>query len=148
MRPSTDGPSSRARRWWVCPEREERRLQGTLVCALTDDDGRAALATAIALSERLDLRLVLAYVRDGIPARRLARLAAEHGVGDRAEQRSGTGDPATLIGRIAAEEGADLIVVGARTRGRLRRCLDGRLADQLGTETPVPVLIAPALTSG
>ncbi len=125
------------------------RLQGTLVCALTDDDdGRAALATAIALSERLDLRLVLAYVRDGIPARRLARLAAEHGVGDRAEQRSGTGDPAMLIGRIAAEEGADLIVVGARARGRLRRGLDGRLADQLGSETPVPVLIAPALTSG
>ena len=126
------------------------RLQGTLVCALTDDDddGRAALATAIALSERLDLRLVLAYVRDGSPARRLARLAAEHGVADRAEQRSGTGDPAMLIGRIAAEEAAHLIVVGARTRGRLRRGLDVRLVDQLGSETPVPVLIAPALTSG
>ena len=53
-----------------------------------------------------------------------------------------------LIGRIAAEEGADLIVVGARARGRLRRGLDGRLAYQLGSETPGPVLIAPALTSG
>jgi nucleotide-binding universal stress UspA family protein len=140
-------------------------MQGTLICAITDEDGRAALETAVALSERLDLRLVLAYVQDGIApladgadegtasvsmsadrtgaSRRLAQLAAEHGVADRAEQRAGTGDPAAVIGRIAAEEAADLILVGARTRGRLRRGLDSRLASQLGSETPVPVLIAP-----
>jgi nucleotide-binding universal stress UspA family protein len=47
------------------------------------------------------------------------------------------------LGQIAAEEAADLIVVGARSRGRLRRGLESRLADELETETPVPVLIAP-----
>lgn len=54
--------------------------------------------------------------------------------------------PAALLGRIAAEEAADLIVVGSRTRGRLRRGLESRLARQLETETPVPVLIAPPRT--
>jgi hypothetical protein len=34
-------------------------------------------------------------------------------------------------------------VVGARTRGRLRRGLESRLAGELESETPVPVLIAP-----
>jgi len=110
------------------------------------------------------LRLVLAYASDGPAAgngadegaalvsmsaaregaaRLLAQLAAEHGVADRAERRFGTGDAAAVIAQIAAEEAADLIVVGAGTRSRLRRGLDSRLADQLGSETAVPVLIAP-----
>jgi len=137
-------------------------VRGTLVCGVNDgDDGRSALELAVALSERLGLRLVLAHISDDIPpvgdgeesvpakanregaARLLARLAAEYGVADRAERRSGSGDAAALIGRIAAEEAADLIVVGARLRGRLRRGLETRLAEQLASETPVPVLIAP-----
>jgi nucleotide-binding universal stress UspA family protein len=144
-------------------------MHGTLVCGVNEsDDGRSALEMAVALSERLGLRLVLAYISDGIApvagdgdgdrdgeesvsmkadregaARLLARLSAEYGVADRAERRSGSGDAATLIGQIAAEEAADLIVVGARLRGRLRRGLESRLAEQLANETPVPVLIAP-----
>jgi nucleotide-binding universal stress UspA family protein len=142
-------------------------MRGTLVCGVNDnEDGRAALETAVELSNRLGLRLVLAHVRDGIgrvahdgdgdgaesvsmkanregAARLLARLAAEYGVADSAERRSGTGDAAALIGQIAAEEAADLIVVGARARGRLRRGLESRVAEQLGNETPIPVLIAP-----
>jgi nucleotide-binding universal stress UspA family protein len=111
-------------------------MQGTLVCAMTDEEDRTVLQTVVELSERLGLRLVLAYARDGVDPP--AEEAAEDGVADRAEQRSGAGDPAAVIGQIAAE----LIVVGARARGRLRRRLDSRLASQLGGETPVPVLIA------
>ena len=140
-------------------------MRGTLICGVNDhDDGRSALEMAVELSERLRLRLVLAYARNGIEplaedadgaesvsmranregsARTLARLAAEYGLADGVEHRSGTGDAATLIGQIAAEEGADLIVVGARRRGRLRPGLDSRLAEQLRSETPVPVVIAP-----
>jgi nucleotide-binding universal stress UspA family protein len=103
---------------------------------MTDDDGGVALATAAELSDRLDLRLVLAYVGDGSGQR-------ADGVADGADQRWGAGDIATVISRIAAEEAADLIVVGARTHRHFRTRLDGRLAGQLGRETPVPVLIAP-----
>jgi len=140
-------------------------VRGTLVCGVSDyDDGRQALEMAVELSERLGLRLVLAHASNGIgslggdldgaesvsmQANRegsthlLARLATEYGVADRAERRSGTGDAAVVIGQIAAEEAADLIVIGARKRGVLRRALGSRLAEQLASETPVPTLIAP-----
>jgi nucleotide-binding universal stress UspA family protein len=140
-------------------------MPGTILCAVTDtDEGRQALARAAELTERLRLRLVLAHVAEGIPpgdgrldgeesltmkgdregaARLLARLADEYEVADRAERRVAVGDAPSLLGQIAAEEAADLIVVGARTRGRLRRGLESRLADELGTETRIPVLIAP-----
>jgi nucleotide-binding universal stress UspA family protein len=140
-------------------------MRGTLICGVNDnEDGRAALDTAVELSDRLGLRLVLAYARHGIEpidvdaegaesvsmranregaARVLARLSAEYGIADSAEHRSGTGDAATLIGQVAAEEAADVIVVGSRKRRGLRRGLESRLAEQLQSETPVPVVIAP-----
>ena len=129
-------------------------MRGTLVCAVTKSDESAdALALSAELSERLGLRLVLAHAVDGIGGlglgngdgdgaesvsmqadrqgaeRRLARLAHEHGVADRAERRVAVGEPAALLGQIAAEEAADLIVVGSSVRGRLRRGLESRLAD-------------------
>jgi nucleotide-binding universal stress UspA family protein len=64
-------------------------------------------------------------------------------VADHAECRVAAGDAGSLLGQIAAEGAADLIVVGARARRRLRRGLESRLAERLETETPVPVLIAP-----
>jgi Universal stress protein family len=79
-------------------------------------------------------------------ARLVAPLAAEHGLASSAEQRSAVGDPAALLGQIAAEEAADVIVVGWRAGGRLRRGLESKLARRLETETPVPVLIAPPRT--
>jgi nucleotide-binding universal stress UspA family protein len=139
-------------------------MRGTIVCGVTDtEEGRQALATAVELTERLGLRLVLAHVAEGIgpingdidsesvtmkgdregAARLLTGLAAEYSVADRAERRVAVGDVPSLLGQIAAEEAADLIVVGARTRGRLRRGLESRLADELEAETPIPVLIAP-----
>jgi nucleotide-binding universal stress UspA family protein len=143
-------------------------MRGTLVCGVKDtEEGRGALAVSAELSERLGLRLVLAHVADGIArfdvngegresvtthagrggaARLVAGLAAEHGVDHRAEQRSAVGDPATLLAQIAAEEAAAMIVVGSRERGRLRPRRENRLVRQLGTATPVPVLIAPPRT--
>jgi nucleotide-binding universal stress UspA family protein len=140
-------------------------VRGTVVCGVSDyADGRQALETAVELSERLGLRLVLAHVSNGIgslsddldgiesvsmkanregAARLLHSLATEYGVLDTAERRSGTGDAAVVIGQIAAEEAADLIVIGARKRGVLGRAVESRLAEQLASETPVPTLIAP-----
>ena len=142
-------------------------MRGTMVCSVSDtEEGRGALESAVELSTRLGLRLVLAHVASGITlsdeggedlesvsmkasregaTRVLARLAAEYGVTD-AERRHAVGDEAAQLGLIAAEEAADMILVGARPRGRLRRGFESRLADELETETPVPVLIAPPRT--
>jgi nucleotide-binding universal stress UspA family protein len=145
---------------------EEAWMRGTLVCAITEgDESSDALELGAELSTRLGLRLVIACAIDGIPAsgsgdgmesvsmmgdrqgaeRRLARLALDHGV-DGAERRVAVGEPAALLSQIAAEEAADLIVVGSRARGRLWRRLESRLARQLEAETSVPVLIAPPRT--
>ena len=135
-------------------------MHGTLICAVTEDaNNDDAVAQAVAMSQRLGLRLVLTHVVDGIglggeesitmqgdrtaAERRLAELARDHGIDDRAERRVAVGDSATLLGQIASEEAADVIVVGARTRGWGRRGLESPLAQELETETPVPVLIAP-----
>jgi nucleotide-binding universal stress UspA family protein len=138
-------------------------MRGTLVCAVADGaENDDAVAEAIALSERLELRLVLTHVVDGITGRgngdgetitmkgdrlvaeqRLAELARAHGVDETAERRVAIGDAAALLGQIAGEEAADMIVVGAKPRGWGRRGVESRLARELETETPVPVLIAP-----
>ena len=133
-------------------------MQGTILCLVDDNPhGRAALRAAADLGDRLRLRLVLAHVADGVDgvgakgdavttrrregaALLVARLAAELGLSDRTERRSAVGDPATVLGQIAAEEAADLIVVGAPAGRRLRRSAETRIADHLESATTVPVL--------
>jgi nucleotide-binding universal stress UspA family protein len=141
-------------------------MRGTILCWVSDSaHGRAAMTAAADLSDRLNLRLVLAHVADGVDgaganenaarmrqqegaARLVARLAAEHGLSDRVERRLAVGDRAALLGQMAAEEAADLIVVGAPGGGRLRRSSDRRLAEHLESATTVPVLIAPLRSGG
>ena len=137
-------------------------MGGTIVCCVSDTpEGRGALELALGLSERLQLRLVLAHVADGVSTKAdghggrpsevareraaalLDRLADEYSVADSVETREAVGDEAALLARIAAEEAADVILVGARSRGRLRPSLDTSLADQLESETSVPIVIAP-----
>jgi nucleotide-binding universal stress UspA family protein len=137
-------------------------MQGTLVCAVADGaENDDAVAQSVALSERLGLRLVLAHAVDGIAGfgngdgesitmkgnrvaaeRRLEELARDHALDESAARRVAVGDPAAVLAQIASEEAADVIVVGGRKRGWPRR-LDSRLAQELETETPVPVLVAP-----
>jgi nucleotide-binding universal stress UspA family protein len=143
-------------------------MRGTLVCGLTDgEDAGGTVELAVELTQRLGMRLVLAHVAEGFAPtadgveigesvtmkgnrvgaeRLLGQLAEEHGVAETAERRVAVGSPATLLGQIAAEEAADLILVGSRERGWPRRGLESRLATQLETETPVPILIAPPRT--
>ena len=143
-------------------------MRGTLVCGLTDrEDAVGTVELAVELTQRLGMRLVLAHVAEGFAPRAngvdveesvtmkgdrvgaerlLCRLAAEHGVAETAQRRIAVGQPAILLGQIAAEEAADVILVGSRQRGWPRRGLESRLAAQLETETPVPILIAPPRT--
>jgi nucleotide-binding universal stress UspA family protein len=143
-------------------------MQGTLVCVVADGaENNDAVAQSVALSERLGLRLVLAHAVDGIAGfgngdgesitmkgnrvaaeRRLEELARDHALDESAARRVAVGDPAAVLGQIASEEAADVIVVGGRKRGWARRRLDSRLAQELETETPVPVLVAPPRARG
>jgi nucleotide-binding universal stress UspA family protein len=136
-------------------------MGGTIVCDVTDSTaGRSAAEFAGALAGRLDLRLVLAYVLTGVSegsdesvTARQRRTGAEQTldeiareIGRDAELRLVVGDHAEAVARVAAEEGADLVVVGGRPAGLGRRNLRWTLARQLEAATPVPVLVAPPTT--
>ena len=136
-------------------------MRGTIVCGVAEtDEGRGAAELAAALGERLGLRLVLVSVLDGVPAgtdesvtarqrqngaeRMLSDLARAAGNG--AEARIALGEQAEAIAQVAAEEGADLIVLGSRAAGFGSRKLRCTLATALEAVTPVPVLVAPPAT--
>ena len=136
-------------------------MTGTIVCGVTETPhGRGAAELAHALGTRLGLRLVLVHVLDGIPAetrdsltarqrqtgaeRTLDQVARE--IGDGAEKRVVHGERADALAQVAAEEGADLIVLGSRSIGLGSGKLRCTLARDLEATTPVPVLVAPPTT--
>ena len=134
---------------------------GTIVCGITEStEGRLAAELAHALGARLGLRLVLVHVVDGLPPggdesltarqrQRGAELALEglvRELGHGTERRVVTGGRAERLAQVASEEGADLIVLGARRAGLGSRNLRCTLARELETETSVPVLVAPPST--
>jgi nucleotide-binding universal stress UspA family protein len=63
-----------------------------------------------------------------------------------AETRIAVGDHVEALTRVAAEEGADLIIVGSRAVGFGGRNLRCGLVRDLEAATPVPVLVAPPST--
>jgi nucleotide-binding universal stress UspA family protein len=136
-------------------------MGGTIVCGVSETaEGRAAADLAGALGARLGLRLVLVSVVDGVPAaardsltgrqrqsgaeRTVLEMARE--IGDGTETRVVHGERAEALAQIAAEEGADVIVVGSRPSGLGSGKLRSTLARQLEALTPVPVLVAPPAT--
>lgn len=134
---------------------------GTIVCGVTETpDGRGAAELAQALVARLGLRLVLVHVVDGVPPgthesltarqreagaeRTLMEIAEETGNGT--ERRVVVGNRAEALAQVAAEEGADLIVIGSRPAGLGNRKLRSTLARELEVATPIPVAVAPPRT--
>jgi nucleotide-binding universal stress UspA family protein len=123
-----------------------RAMNGTIVCGVADaPEGRAAAQLAGALAARLGLRLVLVHVaaEDGRDEALAEDLAFD---GDSVELRVVAGNRVDALARVAAEEGADLIVVGSRSRGARGRQLRCSLARELEAAQAVPVLIAPPAT--
>jgi nucleotide-binding universal stress UspA family protein len=131
---------------------------GTIVCGVTGSaEAGSAAQLAGALAARLGLRLVLVHVVEGLPrsafGSRVARQREEAGerllteLGDgcpvESETRLVLGNAAQGLANVAAEEGADLIVVGARPAGPRNRRLVSRIARELQAATPVPVVVAP-----
>jgi nucleotide-binding universal stress UspA family protein len=139
-----------------------RNMAGTIVCVVKDSlEGRAAAQVASAISQRLDLRLVLVHALPGLPraskkslsqqlktdARRaLEKIAPEARGPGGPDIRIEIGDGAELLAQVAAEEGADLIVLGSCKGGFGGRQLRCPLARELEATTRVPVLIAPPQT--
>ena len=136
-------------------------MGGTIICDVTEAAaGRSAAEFAGALAARLDLRLVLVYVLTAVPegadesvtarqertgaTQTLDEIARE--IGHEAELRLVVGEHAEAVARVAAEEGADLVVVGGRPAGLGRRNLRWTPARRLEAATPVPVLVAPPST--
>ena len=130
---------------------------GTIVCGVAESpEGRSAVELARALGARLGLRLVLVHVVDGVHpgtedsvTARQRQTGAERmltAIGNGTEKRVMLGERANALARVAAEEGADLIVLGSRPAGLGNRKLRCTLARELEAETPVPVLVAPPAT--
>jgi len=136
-------------------------MRGTVVCGVTNQ-AQAATATEVAraISDRLELRLVLVHVVEGVPPATEESLTARQrrqggekllrelsrDAGERVEARIVVGERAEALAQVAAEEGADLIVLGSRATGLRRRRLRCALARELEAATPVPVLVAPPST--
>jgi len=129
---------------------------GTVLCDVTDPlAGRSAAAFAAALGTRLALRLVLVHVVPGMgsPVRASTPAEAEQtldliacALWPEVETRVVAGGHAEALARVADEEGADLIVVGARPAGLGRRNLRATLVRELEAATAIPVLVAPPTT--
>ena len=136
-------------------------MGGTIVCGVSEaPDDRVAAELARALRARLGLRLVLVHVVDGVPPgaqeslsvrqrqsgaeQTLTGIARE--IGNGTEKRVVLGDRAEGLAQVAAEEGADLIVIGSRAAGLGNRKLRCTLARELEAATPVPVVVAPPAT--
>jgi nucleotide-binding universal stress UspA family protein len=121
-------------------------MNGTIVCGVVDaPEGHAAAQLAGALAARLGLRLVLVHVADG-SASEPEPVSDAFERGDSAELRLVNGNRVDALARVAAEEGADLIVVGSRPRGARGRQLRCSLARELEAAQAVPVVIAPPAT--
>ena len=132
-----------------------------IVCGVTDSrEARGACELAAVLAARLRLRLVLVHVLDGMSrgeeeslggrqrrsgATRLLDELVQH-VGVGAETRLVAGARGDGLASVAAEEGADVIVLGSRAHGVRGKALRSGLALELEAATPVPVLVAPPST--
>jgi nucleotide-binding universal stress UspA family protein len=136
-------------------------MGGTIICGVRESsDGRSAAELAGALGTRLGLRLVLVHVVDGVPSGTEGSLTARQRrtggeqilnavareMGNRMEKRVVLGDRAEGLAQVAAEEGADMIVLGSRSTGPGGRKLRCALARELEASTPVPVVVAPPST--
>jgi len=126
-------------------------MSGTILCGVDDSQSaRDALQLAAALSERLRVRLVVAHVasrKSTDDAERLvSRRVAEAASSAQADVRVAIGDRAARLAQIAAEEGADLIIVGSGRESRLRLRTGRVLASELESTTTCPVVIAPPQT--
>jgi nucleotide-binding universal stress UspA family protein len=142
----------------------EPSRRGTIICGVTDTAGaEAAVEVAVDLSARLDVRLILVAVGDGIldatgrPLESVTTHAAREGA-RRALQRIlhrspapadvecrlEVGEPAIELSRLAREENADLVLIASARSRLFRGRIHAGAIDALRTACPCPVVVVPS----
>jgi nucleotide-binding universal stress UspA family protein len=122
-------------------------MAGTIVCAVDDSEAAGRVfETARGLADAWEARLLVVHALAGQDADDAgtsirARLAQ---AGDLAEVRLIAGAPLEAILEAADREGAELLVVGSRGRGRLRSTVLGSVSRELASRARCPVVIVPS----
>jgi|SRR5581483_1398646 len=126
-------------------------MGGTVICCVDDStEAFAAGRTAAAIAAGLKLRLLIAHVVDDeagdsdCPTRVLESIPAALCEHIPAELRVLRGDPAQKLAELATDEGADMLVLGARLTGFRGRRLECTLSADLEAATDAPVVLVPA----
>ena len=141
-----------------------------IVCGVDgSEQARHAASAALRLAERLGAQLTLVHVTptrtvvpiDSFPigvdpsvyprSRELAFSEAEAAfdalsadvAAAGAEREVRLGEPAVVLAQVAADFGAELIVVGSRGRGAWRSAILGSVSGDLARLAPCPVIIVP-----
>lgn len=120
----------------------------TIVCAIDESEAAVqVLDTARGLAEAFDAGLLVVHAGgaqlgwDWAGKSIHARLAE---AGEPPEMRLIAGSPAEAIMDEADREGAELLVVGSRGRGRVRSGLLGSVSRELASRARCPVVIVPS----
>jgi nucleotide-binding universal stress UspA family protein len=136
-----------------------------VICGVDDSAGaREAVRVAAGLAEAIAGELLIVHVAtvpvvpgvSGVPGgaaelaahtregaeRALDRIAEDAGE-PAARRRVELGPPVETLGRIAAEDGAALLVVGSRGQGHLRAAVLGSVSTGLCRSAPCPVVVVP-----
>jgi nucleotide-binding universal stress UspA family protein len=71
----------------------------------------------------------------------VARTVTELSTPATIEQRIEIGDPGSMLCLVAEEIGADIVVVGSRGRGPIRRALMGSVSTHVVNNAPCPVVV-------
>ena len=143
----------------------DSRARRSIICGVDGSaDARLAVRFAAKLAQSLELRLVLAHViasavTDGKPGSTPRRLAPSEGDVRRAERlleqvardeqlkgaelRTASGVPAEWLADLADEEAAEIIVVGSRGHGALKRAFLGSVSHDLIGIARCPVVVVP-----
>ncbi len=110
-------------------------MNGTIICAVDESEGAsAAIKVSKELARRFETRMLLVSI------------AGDSAALDDSDEvlriEIAAGDPAEAVARIADEEAADLIVVGARF-GLFGRPVQSPLATELAATARCPVVVVP-----